>query len=141
MSTIKLPEGVELIKGLTHKNFEKLINIYQTSDILLLPTKKDQIPNVINEAIAAKLPIISNDIGAIHEMVIDNYNGFLMPVDSSIEEWKDKVNILLNNETIYDKFSNNAKDLAIKKLSKNIFIDNLNYCISKVLKYEYNKIS
>lgn len=50
------------------------------SDIFVLTSKKDALPNVILEAMANKIPIISTNAGGIPELVINNKTGILVEI-------------------------------------------------------------
>lgn len=60
-------------------NSEVLRNLYATADIFVLPTLADCFPLVVQEALAAGLPVISTDVGAISEAVVPNVTGVLVP--------------------------------------------------------------
>ncbi len=53
-------------------------DIYQSADILLLPSHNEGLPYVIIEALASGLPIISSTVGGISEVVKDGENGFII---------------------------------------------------------------
>lgn len=64
------------------KNKEELKEYYAAADIFVLPTREDIWGLVINEAMAAGLPIITtNRCGAGLELIKDNKNGFLTDVE------------------------------------------------------------
>ena len=48
--------------------------------MFVLPTYREGFPNVIVEAMAAGLPIVSCDVGCVRECVIDGRNGCIVPV-------------------------------------------------------------
>lgn len=56
---------------------EKL-ELYQTSDLLLLPSYEEGLPYVLIEAMAYGLPIITTPVGGIPEVIKDGINGFLI---------------------------------------------------------------
>ncbi len=56
---------------------EELTNLYQTSDLFILPTLFEGMPTVVLEAMAHGLPIIVSDVGATAELVNDE-NGYLI---------------------------------------------------------------
>jgi glycosyltransferase involved in cell wall biosynthesis len=72
--------GVVVHRGLT-PNSEALIALYRDADIFCLPTRGDCLPMVLSEAGAAGLPLVSTDIGAIAEIVVDGETGVLVDVD------------------------------------------------------------
>jgi len=50
---------------------------YQNASVFCLPTKLEPFGIAFVEAMTRKLPIVSTQIGALPDMVTDNYNGFL----------------------------------------------------------------
>ena len=80
-----LPDGVDIIHGLNHSNQARLVSLYQSSDLFVYPTRKDQGGRVLLEAAATGLPIIPMDVGGISEIVRHGINGVLMPYNSSVD--------------------------------------------------------
>lgn len=60
-------------------NSDLLRNLYATADLFVLPTLADCFPLVIQEAMAAALPVIATDVGAIGEAVRAGETGLLVP--------------------------------------------------------------
>jgi glycosyltransferase involved in cell wall biosynthesis len=54
-------------------DFYKLVDLYFSADVLVLPTKWDTYPTVILEAFACGLPVISTKVGGIPDMVYHQY--------------------------------------------------------------------
>lgn len=52
----------------------------QASDVLVLPSHSEGMPNVILEAMACELPIVATPVGGIPEAVVHNETGLLVPV-------------------------------------------------------------
>ncbi|MDX2032214.1 MAG: glycosyltransferase family 4 protein [Blastocatellia bacterium] len=77
-----LEETVTLHHAVTQ---EELRRIYQESTIFALPCQvlengdRDGIPNVLVEAMAMELPVVSTDISGIPELIEDGVNGRLTP--------------------------------------------------------------
>ncbi len=51
---------------------EQLRNLYAAADVLALPTRADAVPWVVLEAMAAGLPVVASDVGAIGELLGDS---------------------------------------------------------------------
>jgi len=76
----EIPErpGVRVYRDLA-PNSDLLKRLYAEADLFVLPTHADCFPLVIQEAMAAGLPIIASDVGAIGEVVIPDRTGLLIP--------------------------------------------------------------
>ncbi len=59
-------------------NSSELRGLYAAADLFVLPTLNDCTPLVILEAMASGLPVVSTDIGAIREQVIQGETGLLV---------------------------------------------------------------
>jgi glycosyltransferase involved in cell wall biosynthesis len=77
-SPIEPTKGVFVYHNVT-SNSELLRSLYATADIFVLPTLADALPLAIQESMAAGLPVIATNVGAIHEVVRNGETGFLVP--------------------------------------------------------------
>lgn len=68
----KLPS--DLVKTTGRVQRPKVPPYYQAADVLVYPTKKDALPNVILEALAAELPILASPVGEIPHLVSKCYS-------------------------------------------------------------------
>ncbi len=66
------------------------------SDIFCLISNYEGLPISIIEAMRAGLPIIASDVGGVHELVENDYNGYLVE-KSNPEDLENKLLLLLNN--------------------------------------------
>ena len=71
-------EGCVLFEGFHRNVHEKIKN----SDIFVMTSDYEGMPNALLEAMAMGFPVISTDcpVGAPREMIIDGYSGILVPV-------------------------------------------------------------
>lgn len=60
-------------------NSERLRRLYAEADLFALPTLADCFPLAIQEAMAAGLPVVATDVGAIGEAICDGGTGLLVP--------------------------------------------------------------
>ncbi|MBS1517275.1 MAG: glycosyltransferase family 4 protein [Bacteroidetes bacterium] len=115
-----LKKHIELKSGMDH---EKLMSEMRSSDMLILPSVEEGIANVVLEAMAAGIPVISTDCGGMKEAVSDGENGILIKVrdpellaekisELSHYSYESKSEMILNaRKTIAEKFSEqNQKD-------------------------------
>ncbi|MGB3636850.1 MAG: glycosyltransferase family 4 protein [Rivularia sp. (in: cyanobacteria)] len=60
-------------------NSQRLKQLYAQADIFVFPTQADCLPSAISEAMAAGLPVITTNVGALCEQVEDGVNGLIVP--------------------------------------------------------------
>ena len=109
-------EYLNLIKELNINNVifkefmdkKKLFEHYQMSDVFVMPTRFDIWGLVVNEAMANGIPVISsNNCVAGIELIDHNNNGYLFESGNK-EDLFTKLNQLINNKTLIDKFSKSS---------------------------------
>ncbi len=74
-------DGNVTFKGLLEG--KELATALASSDFLVLSSNYENMPVVIIEALSCGIPVVSTDVGGIHE-VIDNENGILVPPSDSV---------------------------------------------------------
>ena len=113
-------------------NKEKLKRYYLSADLFVLPTREDIWGLVINEAMANGLPVITTDkCVAGLELIEDDKNGYIIPVDNETI-LSEKIIKILNDIDLMEKISENnlkkIRDYTIQKMAKK-HIDILNKII------------
>lgn len=68
-----------IFKGFVHRS--KLPDIYSSSDILLLPSESEGMPNVVLEAMASRLPVVASEVGEIPFLLGNGKGALIMPGD------------------------------------------------------------
>jgi len=58
---------------------EQVIDLYRQADVFVLPTWREGFPNVVLEAMAAGLPVVATEVGAIPDAIENGREGFLIP--------------------------------------------------------------
>jgi glycosyltransferase involved in cell wall biosynthesis len=82
IATLDLGDTVVMLGRLTH---DKLLELYRQATLFVLPCQiaedgdRDGIPNVLIEAMAMQLPVVSTAVSAIPELVEHERNGLLVP--------------------------------------------------------------
>lgn len=81
--------------------------------VFLFPTKVDAWGLVANEACAASMPVITTPYAGVkNELVIDNFNGYILKPD--IQNWANQIIRLLSDDDLYREFSKNARASSLK---------------------------
>lgn len=60
-------------------NSTPLKELFARANIFVFPTQADCLPHVLREAMAAGLPVIATDVGALREQMEDGVNGLIVP--------------------------------------------------------------
>jgi glycosyltransferase involved in cell wall biosynthesis len=113
--------GFNHVKILGWKSPADVKTILEDMDVLVLPSYSEGFPNVILEAMCARLPIIASDVGSISDAVVDNENGFLFtPGDH--ERLAQVIKILGEDQALRRKFSEKSWEIVNRNhdLKKNI---------------------
>jgi len=101
-----------------NKQSKKIDALFENSDFLILPTRKECFGIVFCEASAFGVPSITTNTGGISSAVIDGENGFLLPVSAT---GKDYAKVIAN---IY---SNPERYSALMRQSRDLFESTLNW--------------
>jgi glycosyltransferase involved in cell wall biosynthesis len=89
-------------------------NYYLTSSIFAFTSNSEGFPNAIGEAMSAGLPIICFDcIAGPKDLVENGVNGFLIENDD-INDFKNKLSLLMSNYELRNLFGNASKILSEK---------------------------
>jgi len=117
-SQLQLQEQIEFLGFIPEKDKVKL---YQSADILLLPSLKEGFGMTITEAGACAVPAVGADHYSIKEIIKDNQTGFLAQ-PNNIDDWVDKINQLIKSPSLRQKMGKQAQKHVRRKFSwdKNI---------------------
>ena len=86
---------------------DRIEELMRSSDVFVFPSHAEGFPNVIVEALAAALPIVSTGVGGIEDSAIHEDNAFIVPVRDS-NALKDALELLAANSDLRDRFSKNS---------------------------------
>lgn len=100
---------------------ERMLQIYQAVDVLLMPTLMDNLPNTIVEAMACGVPCVAFSVGGITQMIDSGINGFLAPVRDSHSFARCIASTIYS--TSYAALCNNARSKAVASYSEETIAD------------------
>jgi glycosyltransferase involved in cell wall biosynthesis len=64
---------------------ERLMNLfYNAADVFVLPSRADNLPNMLVEAVSAGTPVVASDVGGCRDVVRDGETGFLAKENDSL---------------------------------------------------------
>ena len=64
------------VKYCTSLEWHKAMEVLKSSQVLVLPSRIESVPQSILEAFFLKIPVIATDVGGVHEIVSNNKNRF-----------------------------------------------------------------
>lgn len=81
---------------------DDLPQIMKISDVVVLSSKWEGLPNLLIEAMACKLPVVATNVGGCKEIVKEGENGFLVEY-GDIENLTEKILYILKNPEMSEK--------------------------------------
>jgi len=110
------------IKFCTDLPWDETMKILKASQVLVVPSRTESIPQVIKEAFYLKVPVIATNVGGIPELVIHQETGILVPTEDP-EKLTIAINNLLDNEESRRNFANNAFEFINKNFSWDVLLE------------------
>ena len=117
----------------------KKIKYYHISNMYVLPSYTEGLPNVFCESMAAGLPFISTSVGGLADSVENGKNGFLLDsLPPEPNEIAEKIIYLLDNPQIMQEMSKNSVRLAKNKYDVETVCNKMNLIYKNLLTDERN---
>ena len=111
---------------------EKLNCFAHADAFVFIPQHPEGHPWVIVEAMAARLPIISTDQGAIIESVIHEKNGFIVP-KGDLEATSQSINTLISNADLREEMGKASRKQYESHFTEEKMVENLKRTFNKVI--------
>ncbi len=87
---------------------DEVRDYFALANVLVFPSYREGFPNVVLQAGAMGLPSIVSNINGCNEIIINNYNGIIIPIKNEITIF-DAMQLLLEDEMIYHSLQTNAR--------------------------------
>jgi len=102
---------------------ENILEIYKNTDILILPSIEEGIPNVILEAMSSEFPVISTDVGSISNIIDHGKNGLIIKA-GDYDGLKKSIDMIFSDPDFARLLCQNARktmidNFSIQKIAKN----------------------
>ena len=110
------------VKFCTDLPWDETMKILKASQMLVVPSRTESIPQVIKEAFYLKVPVIATNVGGIPELVVHQETGILVPPEDP-EKLKIAINNLLYDEESRRNFTNNAFEFINKNFSWDVLLE------------------
>jgi len=110
------------VKFCTDLPWDETMKILKASQVLVVPSRTESIPQVIKEAFYLKVPVIATNVGGIPELVVHQETGILVPPEDP-EKLMIAINNLLDNEESRRNFANNAFEFINNNFSWDVLLE------------------
>ncbi|MBN1481266.1 colanic acid biosynthesis glycosyltransferase WcaL [candidate division KSB1 bacterium] len=103
---------------------------YQRADLFVLPCvvepdgNRDGIPNVIAEAMAMQLPVVSSAISGIPELVVNGETGFLH-AQRDVQRLADSIEILMQDKNLRHQMGRAGRQRVLAMFDSKVCLQNL----------------
>lgn len=123
-------ESKKLIERYQLKDFVEFKNkqldiafAYQEAEYYCMPSFYEGTPNVLCEAIASGLPVVSSQVCDNSIYTKENYNGYLFNPLSPVELADNIIKLISLSDIQYNEYCHNSRALAEERLSKERFVN------------------
>lgn len=103
---LKLNDSVTLIEWTDREN---IFNIINNSKFYISTARYEGLPYSVIESLALSKPCIVSDCDGNRDLIQNDYNGFVIQ-DENIEDFNQRIQLLLNNSTLLAELSKNARE-------------------------------
>lgn len=109
--------GMEMDRVHVHNgvkaNSPEMLALFQKADIFVFPSNGDCLPLAVMEAMAASLPVIASNVGAISEEVADGVTGYLIPAGNE-KALVDSIAFFIHNPQSIREMGMKGRERALK---------------------------
>lgn len=123
------------IEGTQTDFMKRMIELYQTSTILVMPSYYETFGLVYLEAMYFGVPCIALKKEPISEFVIDHNTGILID-EPNPQKLANTIIELMTNKSLLQKLSRNARALVLEKYTWDKIVRNIYNVIAKEIEYE-----
>lgn len=106
--------------------------LLQKSDIFVLPSYYEGLPNALIEAMASSLPCIATSVGAVNDIIEDGVNGNIIP-SGDVTMLINKLKGLIESPALRRKMGEAARKEIINNHDINIALEKFTTIFSKLL--------
>jgi glycosyltransferase involved in cell wall biosynthesis len=96
---------------------DKLVEIFNTLKLLVLPSYSEGVPNVLLEAMSCGVPVLATPVGGIPSIITDKRNGFLLRNNTKEEIAKTIEAIVLHYNYLLPEMSKECRKVVLEYFS------------------------
>lgn len=95
---------------------DDMLDLLSSVDVAVLPSYREGTPRFLLEAAACGLPLVATNVPGCREVVRDNENGFLVPVNDA-EALADAILRLLRDENLRRRMGASSREIVCREFS------------------------
>lgn len=104
---------------------EDLLNVFHSLNVFVIPSVEgDTIPQVLMQALAVGLPVVSTTVGSIPDVVRNGETGFVVPPRDAVA-LADRISVLLDNPELRGQMGIAGRGLVERSYSLDRMLDEL----------------
>jgi glycosyltransferase involved in cell wall biosynthesis len=100
-----------------------LATLYAAADVMVVPSRQDNLPNTVVESLACGTPVVGFNIGGMSDMVSHKEHGYLVRPFDEID-LADGINWVLSDEERHFELSRKARAKAESHYDVNLAAEN-----------------
>lgn len=124
-----IEDSVNFLGWLHGKDFQ---DVLKKSDIFVLPSYTEGLPNAMIEAMAAKIAVVVSSVGNIPDVIRNKENGLLIPSRNS-SALTEALNILLDNNKMMNAITEKAFIEAYQLFTPEIAAEKIQMVVNSVI--------
>lgn len=121
IKSLGLSDIIEMVGMVPHKDIKEY---YLKADIFVLPSTRENLPNVLLESLSMGVPVITTDIAGIPELIEDQKTGILVR-PGNVVELASAINQLLEDPKMRGEIANRGRSMVRRFFNKKECIDEL----------------
>lgn len=111
---------------------DDIAELVSCSDILLMPSLSEGVPNTIQEAMALGVTVIASNAGGIPEIIENNKTGYSIELEN-FSAWLSTLEKLVCNSEFRNKIGHNAREYALQTFDNKVWVDKYHAVINELV--------
>ena len=108
-----LSDYIKLLGWVAGREKEELL---ENADVFILPSYEEGYPNALIEAMASGLVVLTTQVGSIPDLVIDNFNGFLVK-PGDVPAMLSRIKTLQTDPSLFETLGRRARNSVLQQNS------------------------
>jgi glycosyltransferase involved in cell wall biosynthesis len=113
--------GMEVVSRPEMADESVIVEYYRAADLIVLPSKTENLPNMVSEAMACGLPCVAFHVGGIPEQIVHHKTGCLAPPYDAAK-MADEVAWLLGEQVNLSIVREKARERALDCFSNDVVV-------------------